>query len=207
MKRAAVTRATLGRLPAYLRYLKSPLTRSDTVSATVIAKALNLGEVQVRKDLNDVSGKGKPKIGYLKKELIEDLETYLGLYKRSSAVIVGAGKLGKALMGFEGFSDYGIEISAAFDSDKKRTGQTISGKPIYPVEEFRFYCQMHDIRIGIITVPETAAQDVCSLMVDAGITAIWNFAPVALNVPDSVLLQQENLALSLAYLNISMNHK
>ncbi len=167
MKHAAITRSPLGRLPAYLRYLKSPLISSDTVSATLIAKALNLGEVQVRKDLNDVSEKGKTKIGYSKTELIRNLKNCLGLYKRSLAVIVGAGKLGKALMGFEVFSAYGIEIGAAFDSDKERTGNTISGKPIYPVEELRFYCQMHDIRIGVITVPEAAAQKVCDIMTDA----------------------------------------
>lgn len=207
MKQTVVTRATLGRLPLYLQYLKSPMCKGNHISATIIAKALGLGEVQVRKDLNFVSGMGKPKIGYQKKELIDDIEAFLGLRKRSSAVIIGVGKLGTALFGFDGFSDYGLEITAAFDCDEKKIGKTIAGKTVYSLEQLKFYCRMYDIRIGVITVPESYAQDVCNKLVDAGITAIWNFAPVALTVPEPVLVQQENLALSLAHLNTLINHR
>lgn len=202
-----ITKATLGRLPIYLEYLRSPLLKDDCISATKIAKALHLGEVQVRKDLNIVSGSGKPKIGYQKKDLILDLENLLNYGNCSSAVLVGAGRLGTALMGFEGFSAYGLEIKAAFDRSDDRNKITVSGKPVYPIEQFRFYCQMHDIHIGIITVPGEDAQEVCNLMTGAGILAIWNFAPVILSVPDGVTVQQENLALSLAHLSLSINHQ
>ncbi len=206
MKHTAVNRATLGRLPVYLQYLKSTLAKGDHVSATAIARALGLGEVQVRKDLNLVSGAGKPKIGYCREELIHALEEFLGLRRRVPAVIVGVGKLGSALLGYEGFSVYGLEIEAAFDCDEEKTGRTVAGKTVRHTDQLGPYCRAHGIRIGIITVPESAAQAVCDQMVDAGITAIWNFAPTTLSVPDNVQLQNENLALSLAHLSMSINH-
>lgn len=202
MNQASVARATLGRLPLYLQYLKSlPRDGNPTVSATIIAKALGLGEVQVRKDLSSVSGDGKPKIGYVTAELIDKLESFLRLNDRSCAVIVGAGRLGKALLGYGGFADYGLEIVAAFDSDREKIGGNVSDKIILPIEQLESFCEKEKIRIGIITVPESGAQDICDRMVRSGIRAIWNFAPRTLTVPEGVLLRQENLALSLAYLN------
>ena len=204
MRQTSITRATLGRLPKYLNFLKSSET-DGYISATAVAKALNLGEVQVRKDLNAVSGAGRPKVGYLKKELIANLESRLGIRAANSAVIVGAGRLGKALLGFEGFSEYGLEIIAAFDTSPSEIGKKISGKEILSVGELRSYCQLNDVKIGIITVPNEAAQETCDELLKNGITAVWNFAPVNLKVPDSVALRQENLALSLAHLNLLIN--
>ena len=204
MQQTGITRATLGRLPKYLSFLKSTGT-DGYISATAVAKALNLGEVQVRKDLNAVSGSGKPKIGYLKKELIANLESRLGLRALTPAIIAGAGSLGKALLGFDGFSEYGLEIIAAFDTDPLKIGKKIAGKQILPVSDMRSYCQLNDVKIGIITVPENSAQSACDEMLKNGISAIWSFAPVNLKVPDSVALRQENLALSLAHLNLLIN--
>ena len=204
MQQTGITRATLGRLPKYLSFLKSTGT-DGYISATAVAKALNLGEVQVRKDLNAVSGSGKPKIGYLKKELIANLESRLGLRALTPAIIVGAGSLGKALLGFDGFSEYGLEIIAAFDTDPSKIGERIADKQILPVSDMRSYCQLNDVKIGIITVPESSAQSVCDEMLKNGISAVWSFAPVNLKVPDSVALRQENLALSLAHLNLLIN--
>ena len=115
--------------------------------------------------------------------------------------LVGAGKLGKALLDYEGFSDYGLEISAAFDVSLDKPIASESGKIIYPMDEFDKFCSNGDIKIGIITVPKNSAQDVCNLMVKANITAIWSFSPEPLKVPDNVIVQHENLALSLAHLN------
>lgn len=196
-----ISKATLGRLPVYLKFLKSVQTENKTISATVIAKSLDLGEVQVRKDLGSVSGKGKPKIGYVTSELIERLESYLGQNNLCQVVIVGAGKLGRALLDYQGFSDYGLEIVAAFDSAIDKPQISPFGKPIYPMSEFEPFCYRGNIKIGIITVPKNAAQDICDLMVKCNISAIWNFAPEILRIPDNVVVQQENLALSLAHLN------
>ncbi len=205
MKHSNVMKATLGRLPSYLEFLKG-LAPDEyvNISATVIAKSLGLGEVQVRKDLNSVSGAGRPKLGYDKRALIKKLEEILCPNADSHAVIVGAGKLGHALLEYTGFSNYGLTVSAAFDKNESLFGQTQCGKCILPIEQLPEYCKNENVRIGIITVPSSAAQQICDLLVECGITAIWNFAPCALTVPDGVILQQENLALSLAHLKTQM---
>ena len=198
----SIPRATLGRLPQYLQYLKSfPAAESATISATAIARGLSLGEVQVRKDLAAVSGSGKPKIGYEREKLIKDLEHYLGYDRITNAVLVGAGKLGRALLDYDGFEAFGVRIIAGFDCNEQVLQMGRNAKAILPIKDIGAYCAEHDVRLGIITVGQGSAQEVCDTLVASGIEAIWNFAPCALKVPTGVLLQQENLALSLAYLN------
>lgn len=204
MSAGCVPKATLGRLPVYLQYLRSVQGERPNVSATAIARALGYGEVQVRKDLGAVSGLGKPKTGYETAKLMEQLESYLGQKGCRQAVIVGAGKLGRALLDYDGFADYGLEIAAAFDVKNARAEESEAGKPIYPMEELEGFCRRSDIRIGIVTVTKEAAQEVCDRMVKCGISAIWSFVPGSLRVPDTVLLRQENLALSLAHLNMQV---
>ena len=202
MERSNVTKATLGRLPQYLQFLNGlPPGQYDHISATTIAKMLSLGEVQVRKDLAAVSGLGKPKVGYRTSELIKDLEDALGCKKLTPAILVGAGKLGRALLDYNGFEEYGIQITAAFDCNEQVLRMNNTSKEILPISSLKKYCSENGIRIGIITVGSGSAQDVCDQMLEAGITAIWNFAPCQLKVPDNVLVKQENLALSLAHLN------
>lgn len=201
MDKSGITKATLGRLPHYLQFLRE-LSVDDVpyISATVIAKKLSLGEVQVRKDLSAVSGEGKPKVGYKTADLIKSIEAHLGLGDMTNAVLVGAGKLGKALLEFDDFEDYGVKIIAAFDCNETaiRYNRSIE---ILPMNDFDEFCKQNNVRIGIITVGEGSAQGVCDKMIESGITAIWNFAPCNLEVPDGILLKQERLALSLAYLN------
>ena len=192
----SIPKATLGRLPQYLQYLKE-LSQAN-VSATAIAKGLSLGEVQVRKDLASVCGAGKPKIGYETGKLITDIESHLGYERLTNAVLVGAGKLGRALLDYDGFEDFGVKIVAGFDCNG--TVLTKGTKDILPIRDIEVYCREHDVKLGIITVGQGSAQDVCDKLVESGIKAIWNFAPVTLKVPHEVLLKQENLALSLAYL-------
>ena len=201
MDKCSVSKATLGRLPNYLEYLRNlPPDKVPYISATAIAKHLGLGEVQVRKDLAAVSGAGKPKLGYGTTELVEKLEDFLGCNQLTPAVLVGAGKLGRALLQYVEFEKYGVKISAAFDSNE-RVISLGSKTEILPMNQFEYFCKTKNIKLGIITVGEGSAQAVCDQMVKSGITAIWNFAPCKLNVPASILLQNENLALSLAHLN------
>ena len=194
----SIPKATLGRLPQYLEYLRSLPEIRRTISATAIAKALSLGDVQVRKDLASVCGAGKPKIGYETDKLITDIESHLGYKRLTNAVLVGAGKLGRALLDYDGFEDFGVKIVAGFDCNE--TVLTKGAKDILPIRDIEVYCREHDVKLGIITVGQGSAQDVCDKLVESGIKAIWNFAPVTLKVPNGVLLKQENLALSLAYL-------
>ena len=194
-----IPKATLGRLPQYLEYLRSLPEARRTISATAIAEALSLGDVQVRKDLAAVCGAGKPKIGYKTDKLIADIESHLGYERLTNAVLVGAGKLGRALLDYDGFENFGVKIIAGFDCNE--TVLTKGTKDILPIRDIEVYCREHDVKLGIITVGQGSAQDVCDKLVQSGIKAIWNFAPVTLKVPNGVLLKQENLALSLAYLN------
>ena len=204
----SVSKQTLQRLPQYLNFLKSmPRTGAANISATAIADALGLGDVQVRKDLALVSSGGRPKVGYDADRLIADLERFLGYDDVTSAVIVGAGDLGRALLGYGGFAAYGIELMAAFDRDAALAGQNIHGKPVFPAERLKELCGRMQIRIGIIAVPAEEAQQVCDALVESGVRAIWNFAPVNLSVPENVLVQNEDIAVSLAVLSKRLAQK
>ena len=197
--------STLRRLPVYLNYLKQLPEEQVNISATAIATALRYGDVQVRKDLGTVSGAGKPKVGYNRVELIETLERFLGYREVKKAVLVGAGKLGEALMGYGGFRDYGLDIVAAFDN--RNFGEEVSGKMIYNITELKDFCQKENIKIGVITVPHFAAQQVADLMYESEIKAIWNFAPIHLNLPSDILVHDENMAASLALLTKQLEDK
>lgn len=201
MKQVEVSRATMGRLPAYIRHLKSTRQNTENISSTSLAKELGLGEVQVRKDLGAVSGAGRPKTGYNVGELIAALEKFLGADENSRVVLVGAGKLGRALLDYSGFVDYGLDIIAAFDAAVNETQYSNSGKPIYSMDFLDHFCRDNNVRIGIIAVPSSSAQNVCDRLVDSGIRAIWCFAPCVLSIPPEIPVQYENMALSLAYLN------
>ena len=202
MKANQITRATLGRLPLYLNYLKQIESSGTTsISATTIAKALSLGEVQVSKDLASVSGAGKPKVGYESSDLIKRLEDTLGSNSITSAVLVGAGKLGRALLDYTGFEEFGIKIIAAFDSNDEVIRFSKTSKDILPISTLSEYCIANNVKLGIITVGQGSAQQVCDMMEQSGIKAIWNFAPCNLEVSDGILVKNENLALSLAHLS------
>lgn len=202
MATQTISKSTLARLPLYLTYLRSlPKSGADNVSATSIAEALGQNQVQVRKDLAAVSSSGRPKIGYITCDLIREIEEFLGYDNANDAVLVGAGKLGRALLGYEGFKNYGLNILAAFDTDAALTGRDEAGKPVFGMEKLGNVCGRLGVRIGIITVPAPFAQEVCDALIDAGVLAIWNFAPVRLVVPEGILVQNENMASSLAILS------
>lgn len=197
MKTTDVSRAALGRIPVYLRFLESLPQDTETVSATVIAKELGFGEVQVRKDLGAICSSGKPRIGYTVSDLKASLECLIDS-RNGKAVIVGAGKLGKALLDYGGFFDYGLDILAAFDTEVSQNNA--SGKPILPIDGLHDFCKENDVSIGVITVPAKAAQEVCDKLCQSGIKAIMSFAPCKLTAPEGIAIQYENMALSLAHL-------
>lgn len=186
------------RLSVYLQFLRQLPPETTAISATTIAKNIGYGDVQVRKDLASVSGEGKPRTGYEVEGLKTALENYLGFNSPKKAVIVGAGKLGTALLEYDEFAHWGLEIAAAFDIDESKcTGS----KPVYNISRLKEFCEKENIKIGIITVPASAAQQVCDLICETPIKAVWSFAPTHLNVPEGVTVQYENMAASLA--NIS----
>ena len=204
MEAKKISKSVLKRLPGYLSYLKSmPENSSPHISATALANALGMGEVQVRKDLATVSDGGRPKIGYLRESLIEDIEQFLGYDNTTDAVLIGAGKLGQALMGYSGFEDYGLNILAAFDA-RPKMDMTEDGTPVYNVSKLSQFCKANKVLMGIITVPAEHAQSVADQLIAGGIKAIWTFAPTHLDVPPGILVQYENMATSLAVLSVHL---
>ncbi len=204
MKGKEISKSVLKRLPGYLAYLKANHENSSAyISATTLANALGMGEVQVRKDLAAVSNGGRPKIGYLRESLIEDIEQFLGYDNTTDAVLIGAGKLGQALLGYSGFDAYGLNILAAFDIAPIRE-KTEEGKPILSLDKLEGFCKLNKVLMGIITVPAEGAQEVCDRLIDCGIKAIWNFSPTHLEVPANILVQNENMATSLAVLSMHL---
>ncbi len=204
MERKEISKSVLKRLPIYLSYLKSlPQGSAEHISATALANALGMGEVQVRKDLAMVSNGGRPKIGYHRESLMEDISQFLGYDNTTDAILVGAGKLGQALLGYGGFEEYGLNIVAGFDANPKAV-KTGDGKPILPMEELESFCYANKILMGIITVPADQAQQVCDKLIASGIKAVWTFAPVHLDVPEHILVQNENMATSLALLSMHL---
>jgi redox-sensing transcriptional repressor len=204
MESKKISQSVLKRLPSYLSYLKTlPEDPGAHISATALAAALGMGEVQVRKDLAMVSDGGRPKIGYLRSALIDDIEQFLGYDNTTDAVLIGAGKLGQALLDYHGFDEFGLNILAAFDVGPSAT-ETQEGTPIYPMEQLESFCRNNNVLMGIITVPSKYAQEVCDSLIRCGIKAVWNFAPVHLDVPANILVQNENMATSLALLSMHL---
>lgn len=189
-----ISQASLKRLPKYLRILKEK--ESTYISSTEIADSLNLNPIQVRKDLALVSkSDGKPGIGFNVNELIMDMEEFLNLNNTTNAIIVGAGKIGQALMNYKGFENY-INILMAFDNDTNKC----DNKKIFNIDKMENLVNRLNIHIGIIAVPKENAQYVCNKMIDCGIKAIWNFAPIDLKVPLNVSIKNEDLSASLLIL-------
>lgn len=200
---------TLSRLPEYLNYLELLKKRQEEyVSSKTIADALYLNEVQVRKDLASVSIKsGIPKKGFDIQTLTESIKICLGYDNSHPAIIIGAGRLGRAFLSFDGFDLFGINIVAAFDNDHSVCGRRINGKPILHMEYFADFCIDHNIYMAIITVPPDVAQACCNIAIQNGILALLNFAPTHIIVPENILLYNENLATSLSLLSNQLQAK
>ncbi len=198
----SISKATIARMPLYLRFFQEESSKGNQyVSSTVIAQSIAVSSVLVRKDLALVSSEsGRPRLGFSVNRMIVDIEKFLGYDAISDAVVIGAGGLGRAFLGYEGFGGNGLNILSAFDVNPAVIGKTVAGKPILAMDELESFVKAHDVQIGIVTVPKDSAQEVVDKMVQAGIKAIWNFAPSPLRVPKEVVLKTEDLASSLAML-------
>ena len=201
-KSLIILKSTLSRLPLYYCYVEEKKRVGQRfVSATAIADSLSLNRVQVRKDLASVSSvPGRSKVGFDTARLLSDLKAYLGYDNLEEAVVVGVGGLGRTLMSYGGFSQYGLSIVAGFDSNPALQGTIVASRPVYSPDLMPEMVSRRGIRIGIVAVPAPQAQGVVDMMVAAGIRAVWNFAPTLVNLPEGVLVKNENLASSLAAL-------
>jgi redox-sensing transcriptional repressor len=197
-----VSEPTLRRLPLYHRLLKDlQAAGRKTISCTDIGLEFDLDPTQVRKDLESVSVVGRPRIGYVTTNVIEQLEEFLGWKNINDAFLAGAGSMGSALMGYSKFEQCGLKIVAAFDLDPSKIGTQIHGKHVLPLGKLTDLANRMHVLIGIITVPALEAQGVADLMVAGGIRAIWNFAPIRLRVPEHIIVHNEDLYCSLASLS------
>ncbi len=198
-----ITTQALNRMPYYIQQLRLFKEQGiETISAPKVAEVLNLNEVQVRKDFAAVYiSKGKPKTGFVVEDLLAAMEDLLGYNNTEDAVIVGVGSLAQAIMAHVSFQDYGLKIVAAFDNKPELINTEVNGIKVLLTDKISNLCRRMKIHIGIITVPASQAQIVCDQLVAGGVLAIWNFAPVHLSVPEHILVQNENLAASLAVLS------
>ncbi len=204
-KKTGLSRQALKRLPVYMSYLKTlDSNEIEYISSAAVAEALDMNDVQVRKDLAAVcKTSGIPKKGFVVRDLIDGISDFLDYGRGNDAILVGAGNLGMALMSYRGFDNYGINIVAAFDNRP----ELIDNKRIFDISRLPQMCKELNVKIGIITVPVDAAQQVCDMLVKSGILAIWNFAPTHIKAPEKILVQNENMASSLALLSNHLRDK
>lgn len=196
---------TVRRLPMYLYFLKQlRQTGREYVSSAHIAEELGLEPIVVRKDLAIAGNLGKPRIGYSIDVLVGMIEGFLGWNNVSDAFLFGAGALGSALLGYQGFSGHGLNIVAAFDVDPAKIGTVIHDKHVLSMDRLADLAERMHVHLGVLCVPAAAAQVVCNEAVAAGIRGIWNFTPVKLKVPADVVVQREDLAAGLAMLSCKL---
>lgn len=189
------------RLPFYLRLFNTFLKEGrQNVSSVVISAQSGLQPILIKKDLKMVRAPGKTGLGYNIKGTIRAIETFLGWHNKD-VFLIGCGKLGCALLGYEGFKHHNFNIVAAFDNDPAVVGTNQNGITVLPIERLATLLQRLKISIAIITVPAHAAQGVADTLVSSGVKAIWNFAPADIKVPQDVIVQQEDLSVSVALLS------
>jgi len=197
---------TMRRLNLYLRYLNELPQDNNNVSPRQIAEALMLDPQLVRQDMKDLLGKDRVS-EESRSAMLAAIAKYTEMRSVQSIVLVGAGKLGSALMSYAGFSVYGLDILAGFDINEKLIKKGVYGKPVYPLEKLEEVCHRLNAKIGVITTPGGCAQQVCDALVACGILAVWNFTSVRLKVPPYVMVHNEDMSRSLQLLAEHASHQ
>lgn len=202
MKAVKIPEKTVTRLSIYLRCLEE--LENDgivSVSSSQLANRFGLNSAQVRKDLAYFGQFGVRGLGYYVGALRHNLERILGLEQEWEVALVGLGNLGSALVAYKGFQEKGFKISAVFDRDPAKIGRRVEGIPVMDASKIVPVIRKRKIKIGILAVPAVSAQVALNLLVEAGVTAILNFVPAQLTVPDSVKLQNVDLSVLLKTLS------
>jgi redox-sensing transcriptional repressor len=196
-----LSRASVGRLSLYLRRLEGLLREgADTVSSGHLGEALGVTDAQVRKDLAYLGNLGHPGIGYPTQELITAIRRALGIDREWSVALVGVGNLARALLRYRGFPQQGFRIVALFDTDPEKVGQRVEGLTIHALDQAPAVIAATGAELGLLTVPQEAAQSVADVLAAAGIRGVLNFAPVVLRLPPGVSLVSVDLAVQLEQL-------
>lgn len=193
---------TIRRYPIYLREIRAEIENGEEhISSAVLADRLGLDPVLTRKDLAMVGVPGKPRRGYPAKELESAMTHALGWDNATDAALVGVGSLGQALLGYAGFAEHNLSIAVSFDADDRKVGTEVHGIKVCPLDEIPSLVSRLNLKLGILTVPKHAAQGCANALIEAGIIGIWNFTGVHLEVPPTVIVQDVDLAQSLAVLS------
>lgn len=203
MKRSDyIPKATIERLPLYYRCLEkiSAYEEDEVVSSRELGERLGIPPTQVRKDLSYYGEFGRRGVGYHVEDLKKSLAKILGINKTWPAVLVGAGNLGRALVNYEGFQKMGLQITDVIDSDLDKIGNKVGDITVRSSKDLKEIVKTRQIKIGIIAVPASAAQDVTDLLIAAGIKSIWNFAPTRLVVPEGIIVRNEDLSVGITSL-------
>ena len=198
-----VPEPTLRRLPWYLSVCRLLKSRGETyVSSTRLSKETNIVASQIAKDLSCVNIVGRTRVGYEIDNLLAVLEDFLGFTTIHKAFLFGVGRLGGALLNDTGLKQFGLEVVAAFDTNPRIVGHSVSGISVYHINELEAKMRRHQVKIGILTVPIDNAQEVADKMVVWGIKAIWNFTPLRIRVPQDIVVQNTSLY---AHLSLMFN--
>ena len=210
MKPMKIPEKTVTRLSIYLRCLEE--LEADgvaSVSSRQMAERFGLNSAQVRKDLAYFGQFGVRGLGYYIAELKHNLERILGLKQDWEVALVGVGNLGSALIAYKGFQARGFKIGVAFDTDPARVGQVVGGVQVVETAKLVSTLRKKKVKIAVLAVPAPAAQSVADLLVEAGVTAILNFAPAQITVPEGVKVQNVDLSVllkTLSYHTVRTNH-
>jgi redox-sensing transcriptional repressor len=203
-----VSDATIKRLSKYYRTLQNALaTEKTTISSDEIGKLNGLTAAQVRKDLSFFGAFGRRGLGYNVVDLHRNISRILGLHRTWHVALVGAGNIGTALLHFKQFAEQGFVFKLVLDSDPKRVGQIDGGLVIHDMKDAPELIKQENIKIAVVTVPSSSAQRVVDQLVEAGIKAILNFAPVSIFVPNGVSVRNENMAIEIEALSYALSSK
>jgi redox-sensing transcriptional repressor len=197
-KQQRIPEETVRRLSLYLRTLRFMENKGmQVVSSERLTKHLNITSAQARKDLTYFGSFGQPGVGYNVRRLKEKIEGILGLDRSWRVILVGCGKLGAALLAYPGFRHFGFKIMAAFDNNPAKVGQVIGGAPVLADRTMENFIRKNKIKVAVITVPAEAAQEIARRLVKSGISAILNFAPRYLTIPENIQIKSVDMAMEL----------
>lgn len=200
-----ISMAVIRRLPKYHRYLGDLLDRDvQRISSKELSEIIGFTASQIRQDLNNFGGFGQQGYGYNVEALHNEIGNILGLNKVYNAVLIGAGNLGQAIANYAGFRKAGFKIKALFDANPRMIGLKIRDFEVLDSENIETFVEEKNIDIAILCIPKHGAQDVVDRLVKSGIKGIWNFAPIDLEVPNGVIVENVNLTESLFTLSYLM---
>lgn len=208
MEMRPISKAVIGRLPRYYRYLGELIENEvERISSNDLSKQMHVTASQIRQDLNNFGGFGQQGYGYNVKYLYTEIGKILGLDVNHSIVIIGAGNLGRALANYANFEKRGFILKGIFDVNPELKDVEVRGVKVRMLDELGAFVKGNNIEIGVLTIPKTQAVDVANILVDNGVSAILNFAHTDLHVPDHVVVENVHLSESLMKLSYNISQK